>query len=80
MVIGPDVGERTNHDSHIRDLLLKNRFLGFNEKEVENVNKGGQRINKHVELWAKNVFDDYKFFCGLIQQDQSQIFQKMNLL
>jgi len=31
---------------------------------MKNVNKGGQRVSKHVELWAKNVFDEWKLFDG----------------
>jgi len=27
-------------------------------KELENVNKGGRRVNKHVEMWANNPFDE----------------------
>jgi hypothetical protein len=41
MVIGYDVGERTNHDSHINDFPPKSHFLDLDEREVENVNKGG---------------------------------------
>jgi len=26
-------------------------------KELENV-KGGRRVNKHVEMWANNSFDE----------------------
>jgi hypothetical protein len=58
MVIGYDVGERTNHDSPINDLPLKSCFLDLGEREVENVNKRGHRISNHVELWARNAFDD----------------------
>jgi len=25
---------------------------------MENVNEGGRRASKHVELWAKNAFDE----------------------
>jgi hypothetical protein len=32
--------------------------LDLDESEVENVNKGGQRISNHVDLWARNAFDD----------------------
>jgi hypothetical protein len=46
MVIGYDVGERTSC------------FLDLGEREVENVNKRGHRISNHVELWARNAFDD----------------------
>jgi hypothetical protein len=31
---------------------------------LKNVNKGGQKVTKHIELWAKNVFDEWKLFCG----------------
>jgi hypothetical protein len=64
MVIGFDVGEKTNHDSPIKDFPLKSHFLDLDEREVEHVNKRGQRIKKNVELWARNAFDDYKVFHG----------------
>jgi len=32
--------------------------LDINEKELENINNGDQRTNKHAKVWAKNVFDD----------------------
>jgi hypothetical protein len=32
--------------------------LDLDEREVENVNKRGWKISKHVELWARNAFDD----------------------
>jgi hypothetical protein len=51
----------TNLESSIKDIL-KSCFLDLNEKEVENVNKSSQRVNKHVELWAKNAYDEWKFF------------------
>ncbi len=51
-------------NSPIKDPILKNWFLDLDEKEVDNVNKGGRRINKHVELWAKNAFDEWKVFRG----------------
>ncbi len=38
--------------------------MDLNENENENVNKGGRRVNKHVELWVKNVFDEWRVFCG----------------
>jgi hypothetical protein len=33
--------------------------LDINEKELENMNKGIQRENKHAKVWAKNVFDEW---------------------
>jgi hypothetical protein len=65
MVIGSNVGERTYHNYPVRDLLMKNHFLDLDEREVENINKGCWRINKHVELWARNVFDEWRVFRGL---------------
>jgi len=65
MVIGSNVGERTYRYSHVRDLPMKSHFLDLDEREVENVNKKGWRINKHVELWARNVFDEWKVFHSL---------------
>jgi uncharacterized protein YkvS len=57
MVLGSNVGERINQNSLVRDLPLKSHFLDLDDKEVENVNKGGWRINKHAKLWARNAFD-----------------------
>ncbi len=34
------------------------------DKEMKNVNKRGQEVTKHIELWVKNVFDEWKLFCG----------------
>jgi hypothetical protein len=30
---------------------------------MENVNKGGQKINKHGELWANDVVNEWRIFC-----------------
>jgi hypothetical protein len=65
MDIGSNVEERTDRNSLVRDLLLKNHFLDLDEKEFENINKGCWRVNKHVELWVRNVFDECKVFRDL---------------
>jgi hypothetical protein len=49
MVFGSKLGEGTNLKSLIRDVL-KSCFLDLSDKEVENVNKGSQKINNHVKL------------------------------
>jgi len=59
-----DVGEGKDPHFPIRDFLSKSQILDLDEKEVENVNKGGWRINKHVELWVRNVFDEWRIFHG----------------
>jgi hypothetical protein len=47
-------------------LLKKNSINVFifkiNDKEMENVNKRGQKVGKHVELWVKNYFIEWKVF------------------
>jgi hypothetical protein len=60
MFLGFEIKEGIEPNSPIRDPILKNQSLDLDEKEVDNVNKGGRRINKHVELWAKNAFDEWK--------------------
>ncbi len=59
------VGEGIDPHFPVRDFLLKSQFLDLNEKEVENVNKRGWRINKHAELWVINVFDEWRGSHGL---------------
>ncbi len=46
------------------DPIPKNQFLDLDEKEVDNVNKGGWRVNKHIALWTKNAFDEWRVFCS----------------
>jgi hypothetical protein len=65
MCSGSDVGYGTNLKSPVIELILKSRFLLIDDKELENVNKGGQRANKHAKLWANNVFDKWRVFVGL---------------
>ncbi len=43
MVFRSKVGEGTKFDSPNRDHVLKTWFLDLDEKEVDNVNKGGTR-------------------------------------
>jgi hypothetical protein len=38
--------------------------LDIDKKEMENVNRGGQRASKHAKLWAKNAFDEWQVFQG----------------
>ncbi len=38
--------------------------MDFDEKEVDNVNKCGLIVNKHIELWTKNAFVEWRVFCG----------------
>jgi hypothetical protein len=49
--------EGIDHEYPIKEPIPKSNFFNFDEKELENMNIDGWRINKHVELWVKNVFD-----------------------
>jgi hypothetical protein len=57
-------------DSQLSDYLVafevcqRSHFLEIDDKELENVNMGGCRPNKHVEIWAKNAFDEWWQFRG----------------
>ncbi len=44
--------------------ILKCCFLTIDDKEMENVNKGGQKVSKHGELWANYVVNEWRIFCG----------------
>jgi predicted nucleic-acid-binding Zn-ribbon protein len=66
--------------SYANDTCPKCRFLNIDEKSLQNVNKGGQRINKHVKMWAKNAFDKWwelwgfdtkKFIIDLAKDEQT---------
>jgi hypothetical protein len=46
--------------------LVPSLFLEVDERKLENLNKGGCRTNKHVELWAKNAFDEWRNFRVMI--------------
>ncbi len=36
--------------------------MDLDEKEVDNVNKDGHRISKHIKLWMNNAFDEWRVF------------------
>ncbi len=52
--LGNEVVGRIDYEFHDREPIPKSRFLEIDDKELENVNKGGQRMSKHIELWAMN--------------------------
>jgi hypothetical protein len=58
-----DCGDGTNLDSLVKNPILKNHFLDIDKKKLENVNKGGRKVNKHVGFFMKNAFDKWKVFC-----------------
>jgi len=64
MPSGHEVAERTNYESPIKELISKYQFLEFDDNEMENVNKGAWKVSKYAKHWMKNVFDEWKLFCG----------------
>jgi hypothetical protein len=38
--------------------------MDIDENELQIVNKGNQRLNKHSEIWARNAFDAWHEFRG----------------
>jgi len=83
-----DVGYGTNPESPLIELIVKSQFLVNDDKELENGNKGGQRVSKHADLWAKNVFDKWRIFHGVdtnklivnILEDKSSIKNLVDML
>lgn len=47
----------STHDYLPIDNVAMNWIFEIDMKELENV-KGGRRVNKHVEMWANNSFDE----------------------
>jgi hypothetical protein len=41
------------NESPFNKPLLKSCFLDIDKKEMEKVNRGGQKASKHVKLWVK---------------------------
>lgn len=88
MFYGFEAREEIKLNSPINAPISNNQFLDIGEKEVDNVNKGGQRINKHAELWAKNAFDKWKVFRGFdttssivdLSKDESSIKNLVDML
>jgi hypothetical protein len=71
MFFGFEVGEGIEFDSLVRDLILKIWFLDLDEKEVDNVIKGGRRVSK---LGPRMHLMNGESFPALIKQDQLLIF------
>jgi hypothetical protein len=64
MAFGFKVARRINCEFHVKEPILKFRFLKIGDKQMEIVNKGGLKMNKHTKLWAKNAFNEWKLFHG----------------
>jgi hypothetical protein len=64
MAFGFKVARRINCEFHVREPILKFRFLAIGDKQMEIVNKEGQKMNKHAKLCAKNAFNEWKLFHG----------------
>jgi len=62
--LGNEVGERTDYEYPDREPIPKSWFFEIDDKELENVNKRGQRMSKHVKLWAMNAFNEWRLFHG----------------
>jgi hypothetical protein len=58
MAFGFKVARRINCEFHVKEPILKIRFLDIGDKEMENVNKGGRKVSKHAKFWAKYAFDE----------------------
>jgi hypothetical protein len=43
---------------------IKSCFFDMDEKEINNMSKGGHKANEHGELWVKNVLNEWNFFQG----------------
>ncbi len=55
-----DAIDGIDYESFINEPCIKFHFFDIDEKEMKNVNKRSRRTNKHVELWARNAFDNWK--------------------
>ncbi len=53
--------------SNVKDSIPKSHILGFDEKEIEHVNKGDYKASKHVE---------WRAFCGFNMKKSSVDFSK----
>jgi hypothetical protein len=53
-----------NYDSPSSEVLSNGQFLEIDEVELNNINKGMHRANRHVELWVKYVFNELRKFQG----------------
>jgi len=61
----------------VDEICCKSWFLDVDERELENVNKGGHRGNKHAKLWGKNKFKEWKKFHGYDTKNLLYISLKM---
>jgi len=64
MFFGFEVDEGIDLMSFIKEPIIKCHFLTIDDKKIENVNKGGQKVNKHGELWVNYVYNEWRIFCG----------------
>ncbi len=46
------------------EICLKSWFLKVDERELENLNKEGCKVDKYTKLQVKNELDEWWKFCG----------------
>jgi hypothetical protein len=46
-------------DFHVGEICLKSWFLKVDEREIENLNKEGCKVDKHAKLWVKKELDEW---------------------
>jgi hypothetical protein len=59
----------------------------MDEKEINNMSKGCHKANKHVELWVKNVWNEWNVFHGFnmeksiadLLEDEDSMMNLMNM-
>jgi hypothetical protein len=47
---GFEVVEGINYESIVKEVILKSRFFDIDNKRWKNINKGDQKVSKHIKL------------------------------
>lgn len=69
-----------NYTFILNEICFKSQFINVDDKELDNVNKGSHKANKHVKLWAKNVFDEWRKFWGYnLEKSIIDLFESENI-
>jgi hypothetical protein len=70
-----------NYDSPSSEVFSNAQFLEIDGLELNNINKGRHRANRHVELWVKYVFNELRKIQGYdIQKFIANLFKSEHIV
>lgn len=71
---------KIKESSKVHSAHVCRRFRQIDPKEREHMKTGGERKSRHSEIWALNVFDEWRAFKGFgIEKSVADLYEEPNI-